>query len=57
MWAKNTSHMKIPVFERPIGFVLQKGDWVAPYGIGATNDFIFFLSHFVTELIVIVSLY
>jgi hypothetical protein len=32
---------EIPVLERPCGYDLEKGDWVAPYGHGVMPDFIF----------------
>ena len=32
---------EIPVLDQPCGYDLEKGDWVAPYGKGATSDFIF----------------
>lgn len=32
---------EIPVLERPCGYDLEKGDWVAPYGHGMIPDFIF----------------
>jgi len=41
MYQKNTSKTKIPVFDTPIGFDLEKGDWMAPYGKGIISDFIF----------------
>ncbi len=44
MLARNTYHMEIPVFDTPIGFDLEKGDWVAPYGNGSVKDFIFVFS-------------
>ena len=41
MLARNTGHMEIPAFDKPVGFDLEKGDWVAPYGQGSLKDFIF----------------
>jgi hypothetical protein len=35
------SDQKIPVEGKPVGFDLMKNDWVAPYGKGATADFVF----------------
>jgi hypothetical protein len=32
---------KLPEIGKPIGFDLEKADWVAPYGTGETSDFIF----------------
>jgi len=34
-------NIKIPVFNKPVGFDLVVGDWVAPYGKGKVSDFIF----------------
>jgi len=41
MYAKNTSRMKIPALNKAVGFDLEKGDWVTPYGKGIIQDFIF----------------
>jgi len=41
MYAKRTGRIKVPVLEKPIGYDLEKGDWVAPYGKGVISDFIF----------------
>jgi hypothetical protein len=41
MYIKGTHGMKIPAFDQPVGFDLEKGDWVAPYGKGVIEDFIF----------------
>lgn len=41
MYAKRTDAMKIPAFDQHIGYDLDVGDWVAPYGKGKANDFIF----------------
>ncbi|MFA7256540.1 MAG: hypothetical protein WC047_03075 [Kiritimatiellales bacterium] len=30
----------IPVLNKPVGFDLEKGDWVSPYGGGARSDFL-----------------
>jgi len=40
MYAKKVE-LKIPEFDRPIGYDLMMGDWVAPYGAGERADFIF----------------
>jgi hypothetical protein len=32
---------QIPVIGEPVGFDLEKGDWVAPYGKGVTTDALF----------------
>ena len=45
MYAKIIRGLKIPVIDKPIGFDLEKGDWVAPYGTGVINDFIFTCNH------------
>lgn len=41
MYAKNTTAIKIPAVGTPVGYDLEKGDWVAPYGKGVISDFIF----------------
>lgn len=41
MYAKNTTGIKIPVLEATIGYDLERGDWIAPYGKGAMSDFVF----------------
>jgi hypothetical protein len=41
MYAKRTENFKVPVIDMPIGYDLEKGDWVAPYGKGVLSDFIF----------------
>jgi hypothetical protein len=33
--------IQVPKFDEPIGYDLEKGDWVAPYGKGMTSDFVF----------------
>ncbi len=33
--------IRIPVFDHPVGFDLEKGDFVAPYGSGVQADFVF----------------
>jgi hypothetical protein len=40
MYAKSVN-LGVPVFNKPVGFDLEAGDWVAPYGKGATTDFVF----------------
>jgi len=40
MYAKSVN-LGVPVFNRPVGFDLEAGDWVAPNGKGATTDFLF----------------
>lgn len=33
-------HEKVPVYGKPVGYDLVKGDWVSPYGEGEASDFI-----------------
>lgn len=33
--------IKLPAFDRPLGFDLEAGDWVAPFGNGTVADLIF----------------
>jgi hypothetical protein len=40
MYAKSVN-LGMPVFDKPAGFDLMAGDWVAPYGKGASTDIIF----------------
>ncbi|NTV15677.1 MAG: hypothetical protein HGA96_17400 [Desulfobulbaceae bacterium] len=37
----NGGIIKLPKLDSPVGYDLENGDWVAPYGSGATSDFIF----------------
>jgi hypothetical protein len=41
MYAKKTYDLKVPVLNESVGYDLEKGDWVAPYGRGIVKDFIF----------------
>ena len=41
MYAKKVENLKIPVLDKPVGYDLEKGDWVKPYGKGIISDFIF----------------
>jgi hypothetical protein len=41
MYARRVKEIKVPVEGKPVGFDLTAGDWVAPYGKGATADFLF----------------
>lgn len=41
MYVKNTTGMQVPVLNNPVGYDLEKGDWVAPYGKGVISDFVF----------------
>jgi len=40
MYAKSVN-LGVPVFNRPVGFDLEAGDWVIPNGKGVTTDFLF----------------
>lgn len=40
MYLKNTDYVKIPVVGEPVGYDLEKGDWVVPYGKGSSSDFV-----------------
>ncbi|MFA7369058.1 MAG: hypothetical protein WC334_05370 [Kiritimatiellales bacterium] len=41
MYAKNLN-LGVPEFKKQLGFDLEKGDWVAPYGKGVASDFVFY---------------
>jgi hypothetical protein len=41
--------LKIPVFNMPIGFDLEMGDWMEPYGNGRVSDFVFSVTHLVPQ--------
>jgi len=44
MYAKSINNMnaiKVPVLNETVGYDLEKGDWVAPYGMGVINDLVF----------------
>lgn len=43
-----TGDEKIPATGKPIGFDLMIGDWLPPYGKGATPDFVFELDNKIT---------
>jgi hypothetical protein len=45
MYAKSITYIKFPIFNKPIGYDLTIGDWVAPYGKGANTDFLFAENH------------
>lgn len=45
MYAKSITYIKFPVFNKPVGYDLMAGDWIAPYGKGATADFLFTENH------------
>ena len=40
LYAKRLSKIEIPIAEEPVGYDLEKGDWVAPFGEGAVSDFV-----------------
>lgn len=40
-YQQNSNWVKMPEKDKPIGFDLEKSDWVAPYGKGKITDFIF----------------
>jgi hypothetical protein len=35
-------NLGVPEYQKPLGFDLEKGDWVAPYGKGVCSDIIFY---------------
>ena len=39
--SRDVDRRPLPKIDGPMGFDLEVGDWVAPYGKGKTNDFIF----------------
>jgi hypothetical protein len=49
MYAKKVE-TKIPVQNTALGFDLEKGDWVSPYGTGQVSDFIFTLSNRISSI-------
>lgn len=50
MYAKKEWSLAIPEDNKPIGYDLELGDWVAPYGKGITPDFIFTLERKATNI-------
>jgi hypothetical protein len=48
MYAKKVQ-VVVPAMDQPIGFDLAAGDWVKPFGTGATSDFVFTMSHTLTD--------
>jgi len=50
MYAKKTWNVFLPENNKPIGFDLEIGDWVAPDGKGITTDFIFTLERKFTSV-------
>ena len=45
MYAQATPYLKFPVLGELIGYDLEKGDWMAPYGKGLNSDLIFSFKH------------
>lgn len=41
MYIKYTDSIKMPALGTPVGYDLEIGDWVAPYGSGKISDFVF----------------
>ena len=44
LYVHRVDWLDVPNFDEPIGFDLEKADWVAPHGAGVHSDFIFTLS-------------
>jgi hypothetical protein len=49
MIEKEIRNLEIPVNDQPVGFDLELGDWVVPYGQGRISDFIFLARCVVTN--------
>lgn len=43
MYAKHVDAI-VPVLDNPVGYDLEKGDWVDPHGMGVVSDFVFSVS-------------
>jgi len=41
MYAQRVEWIKVPVYDTPVGYDLEVGDWAAPYGKGKISDFVF----------------
>lgn len=41
MYIKGTNWIEVPAQGIPVGYDLEIGDWVTPYGSGRTSDFVF----------------
>ena len=41
MYAKKTGPIAVPVIGKPVGYDLEKGDWVKPHGKGEISDLVF----------------
>lgn len=50
MYAKKEWSLAVPEDNKSIGYDLELGDWVAPYGKGITSDFIFTLERKFTSI-------
>jgi hypothetical protein len=50
MYAKKIPWSTLPENSKPIGYDLELGDWVAPYGKGISTDFIFSLERDFTSV-------
>ena len=44
MYARRKASVNVPAYDTPIGYDMEMGDWVKPYGEGIRNDLIFLLS-------------
>ncbi|MEN8136764.1 MAG: hypothetical protein ABFS18_14715 [Thermodesulfobacteriota bacterium] len=44
MYMKGTGWIQVPATGTSVGYDLEKGDWVTPYGKGITKDFVFIFS-------------
>jgi hypothetical protein len=44
MFEKEIQGLQVPLLDQPVGFDLEHGDWISPYGQGRISDFIF-LAH------------
>lgn len=48
MYAKRVT-LELPAEEQYLGFDLEKGDWVSPYGAGGKSDFTFYFSRILSD--------
>jgi hypothetical protein len=44
LYVHRVNWLPVPVFDKPVGYDLEKADWVIPFGTGVHSDFIFTLS-------------
>lgn len=49
LYVHRVNWLAVPAFDEPIGFDLEKADWVRPHGEGVHGDFIFRLSRILRE--------